>query len=77
MIDSSPETYKNILPQIDKTVFRNEKVLQKVFDEVLSSRFEKLDFIKSLPDDIKNGEICEKQVLAIKNSLKNYENNKV
>lgn len=77
LIDSSPETYKNILPQIDKTVFRNEKVLQKVFDEVLSSKFEKLNFIKSLPDDIKNGEICEKQVLAIKNSLKNYENNKV
>ena len=77
LIDSSPETYKNILPQIDKTVFRNEKVLQKVFDEVLSSKFEKLNFIKSLPDEIKNGEICEKQVLAIKNSLKNYENNKV
>ena len=73
LMDSSPETYMDILPQIDKSVFENDKVLEKVFSEILTSNLQKINFIKSLPENFRQNEIVKKEVEKIKNKLNTFE----
>ncbi len=72
LMDTSPDTYKTLLPQIDKSVFENKTVLNKVFENVLSTNLEKMNFIKLLPNDIKQSEIVKKQLENVKNKLNNF-----
>ena len=69
LIDSSPETYKEILPFVDKNVLSNKEILTKIFNEVLSSNLEKIKFIKSLPDDLKQSDVVLEETNKIKNRL--------
>ncbi len=74
LIDSAPETYKSILPQVDKEIFKNKKILNKIFDKILTSNFEKIKFIKSLPDDLKQNKIVQKQIKEINSKLEKEHN---
>lgn len=54
LIETMPNYYKELLPSIPDDVKYQEVVLNKIFDEVLTTLMEKYKFIKQMPDNIQN-----------------------
>ncbi len=72
LMDTAPQTYKEILPYISLNIICHDKILPKIFEEILTTKYEKYKFIKSLPKQMLENETIKQQLENIKNELQNH-----